>query len=302
MSCKPLCKSGEKVRCSKIVEMNTNSFTSKEAVANFQTIANTLCSFKESIVHFVQEVSELHQALMYETNFDKNTVTDSIRKYNIVQQNFLNEIKALGDTKLSNLHNSIGVTISNNLIGSDLSGNLNNPLNYFTNTSDKNIIKICPSKTYYVQFPDGSVIPILNVPAFSFNIDKDVDNISLRVAYQDDIFTNRTQELKYFVVTPDSKDGFLYKDLSTGLYEGDLSDAHVPSELVNSSVNNLLEYYDSIVHFRDPMLNSPSQQSRLVTANDIDSILKFIDVSLIRINAGINTVNLKCKVLNKSRI
>lgn len=302
MSCKPLCKSGEKVRCSKIVELKTNSFTSKEAVANFQTIANTLCSFKESIVHFVQEVSDLHQALMYETNFDKNTVTDTIRKYNIVQQNFLTEIKALGDTKLSNLHNAVGVTISNNLIESDLSGNLNNPLNYFTNTSDKNVIKICPSKTYFVSFPDGSVIPIVNIPSFSFNIDKDVDNISLRVAYQDDIFTNRTQELKYYVFTPDSKDGYLYKDLSTGLFEGDLSDAHVPSELVNSSVNNLLEYFDSIVNFRDPMLQNPTQQAKNVSANDIDNILKFIDISLLKINAGINTINLKCKVMNKSRI
>lgn len=286
------------VNCAKITSYSVNSFTYNKANDNLSLIGKTLCSFKESIDNFVNQVQLLNNELLYGTGATSKTVSNSLKKYNVLQRNFLNEVKALADAKLyGTVTTAVGLSVSNNINPSDLSNNLNNAENYFKDSNGSNIVKICPSKTYNVNFNDGTSLPVLNVPSFSFNFDSDNDNISVRVSYKDDYLSANSEKIKYYTIAPDTQDGYLYKD-DNGIYEGDLEDAHVPSELVNKSLNNLMEYYESIVNYKEGQTGLlAASQANSVVANDIDSFVKFLDLSIYKVNAALSTVSLKCKVL-----
>ena len=296
---KKMTTSSEKsVVCDSLAKYNVNSFSSKNANENLSLIGRTLCAFREAISNFVEGVQVLNNELLYGNKNLASTVSASLKKYTVLQRSMLTEMKTLADTHLVGTNtNIVGVSLSNNVNPSDLSSNLNDAQTYFYDANGTNIVKICPSKTYNVNFKDGSSIPVVNVPSFSFNFDQDNDNISVRVGYKDDYVAQNSEQIAYFTITPDTQDGYLYKN-ENGVYEGDLMDTHFPSELVNKSMNNLMEYYESIINYKEgyPGLLS-SDQTNSTTGNDIDAFMRFLDLAVFKVNAAMTTVNLKCRVM-----
>lgn len=304
-SCNNKCNCTKKDYSKPIVCNSFNSLTPihtyspDDALKNLDIIGNTYCSWKESILDFVSKTQGLYNALVLETNPNRSTVTSSIDQYTALQKGFLNELKLLGNTKLSDDTNSLNTILSTNTISSSL--DQNTPDNYFKTSAGAIGQKIVYSRKFYVKFDGSPTFHLITIPSFTFNYDKDIDAIAARVNYSDDItegysYSTSTESTKYYIITPDTKDGYFYED-STGTFVADLSDNYTPAQGWDYSVDNLAEFYESIFNYNDAKLRAPNTDLKAL-GTDIKLFLQFLDLSILKINKAKTTINLKKKILS----
>ena len=299
-NCTPKKDYSKPIACSAFNSLTPiHTYSPDDALKNLDIIGNTYCSWKESILDFVSKTQGLYNALVLESNPTRATITSSIDQYTALQKGFLNELKLLGNSKLTDDTNSLNTVISTNTISSSL--DQNTPDNYFKTSAGAVSQKKVYSRKFYVKFTDSPTFHLITIPSFTFNYDKDIDAIAARVNYSDDItegysYTVSTENTKFYIITPDTKDGYFYEN-SDGTFVADLSDNYTPSTGFDQSISNLAEFYESIFNYTDPKLVAPNTDLTAL-GTDIKLFLQFLDLSILKINKAKTTINLKKKILS----
>ena len=143
-SCTTVVDYSKEVKCSTDPLIPFNTFAYNDGLKNLTIIGQTYCSWKESVLDFVSKVQGLYNSLVLETNPTRTTLDNSFASFNVLQKSFLQELKVLGNTQLSDEGYAVNTVLSTNTITEDLSTNTlaNDPKAYFTNSAGKQIQKI----------------------------------------------------------------------------------------------------------------------------------------------------------------
>ena len=262
--------------CRQIQTISPNTYTAKVALSNLDLNERTLCGMKATILDFVNHVNCLYQNLSQDQTPNKYSLTKSFAQFNSFQQSMLKELKVLSEAKISDGTSNVYLNLSDNsrrgvLSSADVPGKENAPttdyqnfaINYFWDNREnaksaeyphgRMFQKVVYSRKVKVKFSDCEVFHLVTIPSFTFNYDKSNDSISVRANYNEEIldtltYNNNYEKMSYFWINRDSKDGKLYKN-SQGVYVPDFNDSHNQNVDVTKHIDDLLEYYESILNY-----------------------------------------------------
>lgn len=276
------CKNSSKLgvdNCKVDLGLYPNTYTTGDAIENLKILDNVYFNMKNAVIHYLNNVSGLYMNLAEAQEPDKLSLVQNLERFKLLQQGLLNEIKAISESKFTDLTNAIPTIMSHTSIEHFSKKNGNTPEDYFKNQKD------LVSKRLFVQFNDGTTIEFTSVPSFLFNLDKYNDSLTLKISepsnnlLSSNAFHRAPEKESFLFINADTNDGYLYKDVN-GDYHPDRSDAYNYDENVKSSVASVLEFYESIVNIGNHQNIDHPQGNTFISGSDIHLLLNNLDVQI----------------------
>ena len=277
-NCKCRCQNDN---CNIGPELNPNTYLPEDALENLKVLDSVYNRMKKSFVHYLSDVTALYMNLAEAQNPNKLVLVENLKRFNLLQQSLLNEIKTTNETKFTDLSNAVPTIISTSSIEYFSKKGGSTPKDYFDKLKNLN------SRRLFVKFQDDTKIEFLTVPSFIFNLDGGKDALTVQISEYssyllstNNFFRNADTKISFFI-NADTNDGYLYKD-SNGVYYPDRKDAYNFEDNIKDSVQSVLEFYESIINLGD-LNDIELENGDTVAGTDIHLILNTLDLNLKRV-------------------
>ncbi len=277
-NCKCRCQNDN---CNIGPELNPNTYLPEDALENLKILDSVYNRMKKSFVHFLSDVTALYMNLAEAQDPNKLVLVENLKRFNLLQQSLLNEIKTTNETKFTDLSNAIPTIISTSSIEYFSKKGGSTPKDYFDKLKNLN------SRRLFVKFQDDTKIEFLTIPSFIFNLDGGNDALTVQISEYsnyllstNNFFRNADTKISFFI-NADTNDGYLYKD-SNGVYYPDRKDAYNFEDNIKDSVQSVLEFYESIINLGD-LNDIELENGETVAGTDIHLILNTLDLNLKRV-------------------
>lgn len=277
-NCKCRCQNDN---CNIGPELNPNTYLPEDALENLKVLDSVYNRMKKSFVHYLSDVTALYMNLAEAQNPNKLVLVENLKRFNLLQQSLLNEIKTTNETKFTDLSNAVPTIISTSSIEYFSKKGGSTPKDYFDKLKNLN------SRRLFVKFQDDTKIEFLTVPSFIFNLDGGNDALTVQISEYssyllstNNFFRNADTKISFFI-NADTNDGYLYKD-SNGVYYPDRKDAYNFEDNIKDSVQSVLEFYESIINLGD-LNDIELENGDTVAGTDIHLILNTLDLNLKRV-------------------